>query len=576
MKGWIHTMNSTVFNKKNIPILCVLGLIAIVPFVLAVIFAGRVPDIGISELTDSIEVTASDGSVTMLEGAEDVRFYSELIGSATPITEDYERSEQTPFTVRIHNGEEAAKEYVFYPDVANNRCQFVSDDGKYFLVADRDIAPLFERAEFSAANVLAIAPKCFVTSAGGAVFTLNAVSGTWNFLSAGGEKASRELMQTEPSDVVRVYATAGMLSFEGEYAPDSTEAVLTRDGTEIFRGAFENLVSQDIISDHDTYYDLTINAVWNEKPDAKVSFGNVTYTTRLLYDVPATYTVAWKGKVSVADFATVMIGDYNEGDTLQTVCDYPVPDTIRVYDYAPDHCKVAFIPITYTTGKAGTYGLTLKTNDGNVQTVDLIISETKNHPSAAEQLLLVTDEALRVCYTEAALNELNETMAAKTAASENAILFDGGWLYPDGNASYQGAAGYGEYGTVRTVDGGVRIMDHYFADDIPMSEGSDVFAPNGGKVVFAGELGMTGKTVIIDHGMSILSVVGHLSEITVGEGETVTKGGTIGKSGSTGFSVKVDGAATVSAPSALYAVSVGGGFVDPAVMKSGVSFGKKQ
>jgi len=62
-----------------------------------------------------------------------------------------------------------------------------------------------------------------------------------------------------------------------------------------------------------------------------------------------------------------------------------------------------------------------------------------------------------------------------------------------------------------------------------------VEAANTGIVRYAGKLGIYGNTVIIDHGMGLMSLYGHLSEIMVREGEAVKKGAIIGKTGSTGF-----------------------------------------
>ncbi len=60
-------------------------------------------------------------------------------------------------------------------------------------------------------------------------------------------------------------------------------------------------------------------------------------------------------------------------------------------------------------------------------------------------------------------------------------------------------------------------------------------APNGGKVRFAGELGIYGNAVVIDHGFGLASLCAHLSSIAVRAGERVAKGEPIGRSGATGL-----------------------------------------
>lgn len=64
--------------------------------------------------------------------------------------------------------------------------------------------------------------------------------------------------------------------------------------------------------------------------------------------------------------------------------------------------------------------------------------------------------------------------------------------------------------------------------------GDKVPASNAGKVVFAGDLFYTGWTVIIDHGLDMFTVYGHLSKTLVEAGQTVERGQVIGLSGNSG------------------------------------------
>jgi len=64
---------------------------------------------------------------------------------------------------------------------------------------------------------------------------------------------------------------------------------------------------------------------------------------------------------------------------------------------------------------------------------------------------------------------------------------------------------------------------------------SPVQAANKGKVVFAGSIGIYGKTVIIDHGFGLHSMYAHLSSYNVEEKQMVSKGEIIGHTGITGL-----------------------------------------
>jgi murein DD-endopeptidase MepM/ murein hydrolase activator NlpD len=56
-----------------------------------------------------------------------------------------------------------------------------------------------------------------------------------------------------------------------------------------------------------------------------------------------------------------------------------------------------------------------------------------------------------------------------------------------------------------------------------------------GTVVFADDLGIYGSTVIVDHGLGLSTLYGHLSSISVNTGDSVTLETVLGRSGATGL-----------------------------------------
>ncbi len=71
--------------------------------------------------------------------------------------------------------------------------------------------------------------------------------------------------------------------------------------------------------------------------------------------------------------------------------------------------------------------------------------------------------------------------------------------------------------------------------DLASTANAKVGAANGGRVVMAADEGIFGNTVIIDHGFGLASLYSHLNEITVNEGDRVSKGDVIGTTGLTGL-----------------------------------------
>jgi len=85
--------------------------------------------------------------------------------------------------------------------------------------------------------------------------------------------------------------------------------------------------------------------------------------------------------------------------------------------------------------------------------------------------------------------------------------------------------------------------------DLAKTANAPVISANDGKVLYAKDLGIYGNCIILDHGMGVQSLYGHLSSFQVSEGQDVHKGQTLGLTGQTGlaggdhlhFSMIVDG-----------------------------------
>ncbi len=95
--------------------------------------------------------------------------------------------------------------------------------------------------------------------------------------------------------------------------------------------------------------------------------------------------------------------------------------------------------------------------------------------------------------------------------------------------------------------------------DYEVPEGTPVVAPASGIVLFVGDLALSGKTLLVDHGQGVVSALFHLSRIEVAEGQTVEPGTALGRSGSSGVA---------NAPHLHWGVYLHGIAVDPRVFQS--------
>ena len=71
--------------------------------------------------------------------------------------------------------------------------------------------------------------------------------------------------------------------------------------------------------------------------------------------------------------------------------------------------------------------------------------------------------------------------------------------------------------------------------DLSVTKNYPVEASNSGNVVFAGDLGIYGNAVILDHGLGLFTLYGHLSAIDVKVGDAIQQRQILGKTGDTGL-----------------------------------------
>ncbi len=103
----------------------------------------------------------------------------------------------------------------------------------------------------------------------------------------------------------------------------------------------------------------------------------------------------------------------------------------------------------------------------------------------------------------------------------------------------------------RTYTHNGTVIDHqtHLGFDLASLKLAPVPAAAAGRVAFVGPLGIYGTTVVLDHGLGLFTLYGHLSSTAVTAGAMVATGDTIGKTGDTGlaggdhlhFSVMVHG-----------------------------------
>ncbi len=125
----------------------------------------------------------------------------------------------------------------------------------------------------------------------------------------------------------------------------------------------------------------------------------------------------------------------------------------------------------------------------------------------------------------------NDTIASMAKKTAPGILWQGAFQPLGGSQVESSFADFRTY----LYDGKEVDRQVHLGFDLAKTANAPVIAGNHGTVVFAGELGIYGNTVMIDHGMGVQSLYAHLSSLAVKEGDQVQKGQTLGASGQTGL-----------------------------------------
>lgn len=142
------------------------------------------------------------------------------------------------------------------------------------------------------------------------------------------------------------------------------------------------------------------------------------------------------------------------------------------------------------------------------------------------------DSVEQYLYVNRELRRMNEAQIREiTATSAPAPLWDGAFR------RQPNAASLSTFGDRRTYMYKGEVIDHqvHLGFDLASLKLSPVVASQNGEVIFADNLGIYGNAVILDHGLGLFSLYGHLSTLAVAKGDRVTAGQSVGQTGETGL-----------------------------------------
>ncbi len=399
----------------------------------------------------------------------------------------------------------------FSEDDENSYC--VDSSNKLYLISNVD-AHAFMISDYSETLYEHSAPPKLFTTAGNAVVP---ISVNWKYKDSVGNVKSA--VKSEIAEPELMYDMAGALGISFDTEPDECTVKLYKSGIIIYTGLYTEMA--DITVEPGTTLRLKVDATWKERADTNC-FGTVSYDFKVLLRDRSEFILS-KTELTTGDFITVACTNVLDTSKITFKSEPDIGFTPRFFE--DGDIVRALIPFKDSLPE-GKYSLSFVYGAAH-ETIDITLTSHKK----SEMPYTVKDEALSEFESRIgadSLAELAQIISETDTSHINYIFFRNSF---DEYSQLGGIKTY-KYGdvfassdaeTAHSVQGEFWTMS---------SAGASVTALNGGYVASVGKCGYLGSFVVIEHGMGLRTVYGHLNNVAVSAGDYVTKGELIGHTGS--------------------------------------------
>lgn len=221
---------------------------------------------------------------------------------------------------------------------------------------------------------------------------------------------------------------------------------------------------------------------------------------------------------------------------------YNVPSDAKATVVATDKAgNTKEMPLVYELKNVKYRKSTLQLSDGFLQKITPLLSNAADRQGTPKEVFVRINKDLR---------KTNEDNIRKiTSKTTPSILWKGAFSQLSNSKVEANFADERTY----MYNGEQVDKAYHLGYDLSVTKHYPVEAANSGTVAFAGDLGIYGNAVVLDHGLGLFTLYGHLSSIDVKVGDSVTQRQVLGKTGETGmaggdhlhFGVYLDGVAVL-------------------------------
>jgi len=203
---------------------------------------------------------------------------------------------------------------------------------------------------------------------------------------------------------------------------------------------------------------------------------------------------------------------------------YDVPPEVKAQLVATDQAgNTREMPLVYELKDVKYRKSTIALSDAFVQKIMPLLGDVGARQGTPKEIFVRINKGLR--------KENEDRIAAVTGKATPSILWHGAFSQLSNSKVEANFADSRTY----TYDNEPIDTAFHLGYDLSVTKHYPVEAANSGTVAFTGDLGIYGNAVILDHGLGLFTLYGHLSSIAVKVGDSVQQRQTLGNTGETGL-----------------------------------------
>jgi len=326
---------------------------------------------------------------------------------------------------------------------------------------------------------------------------------------------------TQTTQDVPTVTVRGKLNLSFDNEPDYTAVQIMSGQAVVYDGLLSAMPANLLEGGNE--YDVMVLAKWF-RDEEEGSFGEATYRLHVKSMAPAVFYLN-QNIIDPGEF--VVLTAKNVEDPSKIVFTSTPSIQYEPKFYVDGEYVRALIPISIALESIPSSFSFSLSYEGNEQVMQLNIKPKvfKEQTYDASNTLIITNRS------EAAFREFDNAIGSILKKESPKRYFDDSkFLDADGQSLVR--TGFGIY---RTLSATGEVYRHEGVDYVIYNHMQAAIATMRGEVVYVGNLALTGKVVVIDHGYGLRSLYAHLDSVSVNVGDVVEKGAELGYCGSTGF-----------------------------------------